>query len=160
MFDRVFVAVMTTIFSSFALGCGSTSLTRAGAAQSPHSPDCEYQIYTTSPNSPFIEVGTIDVSPGYAGVNWTSDLGSFKQKIRSQVCEAGGDAAIALANGDGLYVKATVLKMNEGSPLPTTVPGSSEHGVPGGCQYDTQCKGDRICVAGECKSPSPPNTPE
>jgi hypothetical protein len=25
----------------------------------------------------------------------------------------------------------------------------------GGCRYDTQCKGDRICVKGTCVSPSP-----
>ena len=25
--------------------------------------------------------------------------------------------------------------------------------VPGGCAKDTDCKGDRICVAGSCRAP-------
>jgi len=39
----------------------------------------------------------------------TGDLAEFKQVIRPRVCEAGGDAAIAITNGGGVYLKATVI---------------------------------------------------
>jgi hypothetical protein len=29
--------------------------------------------------------------------------------------------------------------------------------VASGCQYDTQCKGDRVCVKGACVAPTPPS---
>ncbi len=40
-----------------------------------------------------------------------------------------------------------------------TTPGGSQAApaepATDGCQYDTQCKGDRICEAGQCVSPAP-----
>jgi len=59
--------------------------------------------------------------------------------------QGGGDAAIALANGHGAYVKATVLKRVAVTDTPT--------GAQHGCQYDTQCKGDRVCESGQCVAP-------
>lgn len=38
----------------------------------------------------------------------------------------------------------------------TEAPASSEkQAAPVGCQYDNQCKGDRICVNGACVDPKP-----
>ena len=37
------------------------------------------------------------------------DLAEFKQVIRPRVCEAGGDTAIAITAGTGVYLKATVI---------------------------------------------------
>lgn len=31
--------------------------------------------------------------------------------------------------------------------------------VQSGCQYDAQCKGDRVCVKGECVDPAPTSPP-
>ena len=72
----------------------------------------------------------------------------FKEVIERDVCQAGGDAAVAMANGSGIYIKATILKSTGGAAAanaPTTAVG---------CQFDTQCKGDRICVKGECTDPA------
>jgi hypothetical protein len=84
------------------------------------------------------------------------------------VCKAGGDGAIAFANGYGMWIKATVIKRTgvAAAPAPAAAPVASapaaaipaaasgaEHS---GCSYDTQCKGDRICEAGRCVSPTLP----
>jgi hypothetical protein len=83
------------------------------------------------------------------------------------VCKAGGDAVIALANGNGQYIKGTVLKRIAASapaqpqpPPPVVVaPPVPGEQTAGGCQYDTQCKGDRVCVNGTCTAPTPVSAP-
>ena len=32
-------------------------------------------------------------------------------------------------------------------------------GNAGGCTRDTDCKGDRVCTAGQCREPQPPSAP-
>lgn len=41
----------------------------------------------------------------------------------------------------------------------TQVPGGSNAAPPSGCQYDTQCKGERICRDGACVDPAVPSEP-
>jgi hypothetical protein len=96
-----------------ALGCATHSFTAkftpAGAPPPVHAANCEFQILTAPPPS-FVEIGTVDVeATGYTMP--TSDLSEFKQIIRPRVCEAGGDAAIAIVNGHGVYLKATVIAL-------------------------------------------------
>jgi hypothetical protein len=95
-----------------------------------------------------VEVGTVDVHPGVWDSSYASSLDDFKKQIEPRVCEAGGDAAVALVNGGGGYVKATVLK-STGAPASTQPTAATA-----GCQFDTQCKGDRVCVKGECVEPA------
>lgn len=47
---------------------------------------------------------------------------------------------------------------SEVAPSPTSPAGSQEQTAPApaGCQYDTQCKGDRQCVEGRCVNPPDP----
>jgi len=82
----------------------------------------------------------VPVAPGASWVTLPSTGG-----VRSV---SGGDAAIAYANGYGYYIKATVLK-GTGRPAPVSLTSAPS----GGCTYDTQCKGDRVCVAGACVDP-------
>lgn len=93
-----------------------------------------------------MEIGTIDYSYS-AEISNIKTLGEFKARIRSLVCAAGGDAAIAFANGVGDYTKATVLKA---TPDERDEPVSARAS---GCSYDTQCKGERICHQGVCVDP-------
>jgi hypothetical protein len=134
-------------------GCGSTNMTPTGPKQEAREANCEFQIFTTAPIG-FAEIGAIDVAPGAYGHNVFTDIADFKQEIRPSVCQAGGDAAIAYANGLGMYIKAAILKRMEprtGDAAPTADAGPA---ASGGCQYDTQCKGDRVCVKGECVAPT------
>lgn len=44
----------------------------------------------------------------------------------------------------------------DSAPPSQPVAGDSNAPAAGGCQYDTQCKGDRVCVNGACVAPAPP----
>jgi hypothetical protein len=129
------------------LGCGATTMTKSGPRAAPRGPQCDFSILTAYPEG-YAEIGSIDVEPGAYGSNMFTTLPEFKKHIQPHVCEAGGEAAVALPNGYGMYIKATVLKKLPG--------GVSEAGGPpnsSGCQNDSQCKGNRICEAGRCVSP-------
>lgn len=142
-----------------ALGCvASSRYTQTGPAQVPKGDGCPVQVLTTTPAEAYVELGVIDVT-AYAPTN----VEGFKKMATPYVCKAGGDAVIAFANGNGYYIKGTVLKSAADSgpaapqpPPPVVVapPVAGEAG--GGCQFDTQCKGDRICVDGKCVQPSAP----
>src|SRR5215217_5766885 len=133
------------------VGCGSTRMATNGPPRAARAANCEFRMLTTAPAGEFIEVGAIDVQPGGYGTNVYTDLSSFTQKIAPYVCKAGGDAAIGVANGYGMYIKATILKSvpapSSSPPSATTEPTpASTTASAVGCLYDTQCKGDRICV--------------
>lgn len=134
------------------LGCGvETTLTRTGAKQPPRPDNCTFDMLTAPPNGGYIELGTLDLTTGA-----TTNLGEFRSGIRPQVCRAGGDAALALANGYGVYIKATVLKRVEEAPPANGAPRLPPPQPPaaaGGCSFDTQCKGDRVCAQGVCVDP-------
>jgi len=92
-------------------------------------------------------------------VNYITDkLSHFKKLIAPRVCEAGGDTVIALTNGLGHYIKATVLKSGSAASagsraVPTLTQASMPAPAAGGCTFDTQCKGERVCTKGECVEP-------
>jgi hypothetical protein len=162
---KQFILTALLVLSTVA-ACGSTTLTPTGQRFPPHSPQCQVQVYTAMPASGFFEIGTIDVQYGAYGSNTYRDIESFTREIRPYVCQAGGDAAIAFSNGLGMYIKATVLKAGvapamTAAPAPAAVPAPATQQAPrapAGCQFDTQCKGDRICVNGACVAPTPTYT--
>ncbi len=137
--------------------CGSTTMTRSGPSYPARADDCEFTLLTT-PAEGYAEIGAIDVEGGAGGSNMYRKLDDFKYEIRPHVCRAGGDAAIAYPNGDGLYIKATILKRVDVAPATETAatPAMAMPAVASGCQYDTQCKGDRICTDGKCVAPPAP----
>ncbi len=142
----------------FLVACGSTNMTATGAPQTPREANCSFDILTSTPLLGYEEIGTIDVTPGGYGVNQFTDLSDFKAHITPNVCKLGGDAAIAAANGFGMYIKATVLKrVARPAPAapaaPTAAQASAEAPKKHGCEFDSQCKGDRICVDGHCEAP-------
>lgn len=122
-------------------------MTRSRLRAAPREANCDFAILTAYPEG-HAEVASIDVE-AYGATVFTR-LADFQEHIRPYVCEAGGDAAVALANGYGVYIKATVLKR-----LPSRVgsPASLRAAPSSGCQHDSQCKGDRVCEAGRCVSP-------
>lgn len=130
----------------FLAACGSTTTTLTGPKMPSRGEHCEFQLLTVAPAGNFVEIGAIDVKPGGYGTNQYSDVAAFKAKIEPEVCGAGGDAALAFANGLGFYMKATILKSGGATP---SAP-AAEQPPSAGCQYDTQCKGDRVCQKGEC----------
>lgn len=105
-------------------------------------------MLTAPPAGDWSEVGTIDMQYGGMGI---TDIARFKEKVQAQVCDAGGEVAVAFVNGQGVYIKAAVLKRVRPSPASIAPPPAAATG----CQFDTQCKGDRICVDGKCVAPAP-----
>jgi hypothetical protein len=121
-------------------------------------------VFKVPPPDDYDQIAVIDVPFHYA------KLTEFESFIRASVCEAGGEAIYATTDRAGAYAHAMVLKhvypegtrcsvfdvnappgVDCASPLP---PPAFPPPTPIGCQYDTQCKGDRICTEGKCASPS------
>src|SRR5260221_417808 len=69
---------------------------------------CAFDILTTRPDQPFVEVGIFDVSSRLFSL--PSDAGTFKKAVSDDVCRVGGDAVLAEINGYGAYVRGTVLR--------------------------------------------------
>ena len=140
------------IIAACLMACGGTTMTPTGPAHPTREPDCDFQVFTVPPSG-YVEIAAIDVY-----IPWGKDprtgIARFKSDIQPYVCKAGGDAALAMANGYGQYLKATVLKRVE-QPATTPPPDSGKATRRSGCEYDTQCKGDRVCVDGKCVSPPP-----
>lgn len=118
-------------------------VSRTGERLPSRAATCDIKVFT-SPVTGYREIGAIDIT--YDAPN---TLDRFAEAVRPKVCDLGGDAVVAWANGHGFYIKGTVLKSTSSGDGGTVAPA----GGAGGCQYDTQCKGDRICVKGECTSP-------
>lgn len=137
----------------FATGCGDIALTRSGPRQPRREATCDFAVYT-APVEGFVEIGVIDVTIGsWMGENRFENVSEFKEAIRPLVCDAGGDAVLGFANGHGFYIKGSVLKRAPSPVNPAAIPSAA---ADVGCHYDTQCKGDRICVGGTCVAPSAP----
>lgn len=121
-------------------GCDAPALTTAGPGAVSRPPACEFQLLTVVPSGSYVEKGVFETQEGNYGSNSFSTLADFKREITPYVCKAGGDVAVAHANGNGIYVRATILKATGAPPA-------------AGCAFDTQCKGQRVCIKGECVDP-------
>ena len=139
---------LAALAAGLLLGCGSTTATSSGASYPSREATCQFDLLTAMPAGGFSEIGTIDVTPGAYGFNVYRDLSAFGDHVRPNVCQMGGDAVVASANGFGMYIQATVLKSNGEVAQAAAAPAT------GGCHVDTQCKGDRVCVSGACVDPS------
>jgi hypothetical protein len=63
------------------------------------------------------------------------------------------------ATGDWKVIdtdRLTVVLDPAQQPQAAATAPNADPGARTGCQYDTQCKGDRICRAGQCVDPAPP----
>ena len=163
MFLRL--AALLTLLASLSACADSTALTRTGPEYPPRDPSCDFLAFAGRPATGFTEIGTVDIEPK----SWAPfiRIDDFKEEIRPYVCQAGGDAVVAYVNGHGWYIKAVVLKQVAAvakpaakaaapAPVAPVTPAAPPALAPAaGCQYDTQCKGERICSNGSCVDPVP-----
>jgi len=148
------------------LGCAAKAVTVNGPAEAARPPTCDFEILTTAPPVGYREIGTVDITPGPFASGFR-DLDDFKEDIRKDVCRLGGDAAVAHADVASFYTKASVMKRfatQPPPPAPTPVPVPVPNAVAKppeshGCEFDTQCKADRICLEGKCQAPAPSAAP-
>lgn len=110
-------ALLTVVFGA----CAQTGYiyTKTGDSGPAKPPNCDFVIATTKVDRPYKEVGILDSQD-----NPPSNAADFKERVRRQVCEAGGDAVVAEVSGHGYYIRGTVLRFTEGEPAAaaTTAP--------------------------------------
>ena len=77
---------------------------------SSYSANCNFAIYTTSPNKPFDEVGIIEFQPVFM-VGFPSSIAKVRNESAPLVCANGGDGLLVWeSNGMGQYLKATIIR--------------------------------------------------
>jgi len=80
--------------------------TGAVQAVAPRAETCDFAIHAASPSAPFDELVVIE-----AIKNPTKTEMDFKDSVRKSVCKAGGDAVVVAPDAEGLYTRATVIRM-------------------------------------------------
>lgn len=91
------------------IGCGgaTTAFTRTGPTLAAQPDSCDFSVVTTTPESS-TELGKVDIKY-LKQTDWIYDESAFKRKVRTHVCQSGGDTVVAQINDNGLYMKGTVL---------------------------------------------------
>ena len=91
-----------------AAGCAPTTYSFTPASAKgvvEKSGNCNLEVMTAEPQRNYEEVGTLDYYNGKEPTN----LDDFKKAVKTQACESGGDAVIALANDKGQFTKGRVI---------------------------------------------------
>ncbi|XDD51768.1 hypothetical protein AB3N59_08620 [Leptospira sp. WS92.C1] len=70
----------------------------------PKQSDCEFAVITTVPQKKFEEIGVVE------NQSYVISIADFKKMCQPFVCANGGDAVVALVNGNGIYIKGTIIK--------------------------------------------------
>ena len=99
-------------------GCVPLSYTFTPESAKPISPkpdNCKVEVLTTAPDGSYEVVGTLEQYNGTP----TKNVDKFRSAVDTQVCQAGGDAVIAIANEKGEYSKGSVIKY---AALPMATP--------------------------------------
>jgi len=94
-------------------GCTTfTEFSQTGDHTSAAKPnDCQFKVYSTSPHRKYHELGVIDLKPVWC-ITCPDKVSNVKEIVQEDVCAAGGDAILLWeANGFGMYMKATVIKL-------------------------------------------------
>jgi hypothetical protein len=105
------------------------------------------------------DIQIIDKHRGWADVTWTAECHG-KRFYCSSFSSGAGEAAtsqVTCKEAVAEQVQAAAAPPL-GSSSPATSAASAPAGETAGCHYDTQCKGDRLCIKGECAAPTSPPT--
>jgi hypothetical protein len=117
---------------------------------------CAGQIQRASSGQigcPSDEITITDKSRGWSSVTWTASC-----RGNTYYCSAVSTGK----DSEQISCKQAVAKSNAATAASATASTASSGGAAapaeaaastGGCQYDAQCKGERICKAGECVDP-------
>jgi hypothetical protein len=74
---------------------------------------------------------------------------------RTWSADCNGKIYFCSAHGGGSHSTAQVSCKEQAGAAPAMAPPGPPPPPPGGCQYDAQCKGDRVCKNGSCVDPTP-----
>jgi hypothetical protein len=118
-------------------GCGGATFVFSASVKGfVAKPDnCSIEVVSTYPERGVSELGTLEFYNG----DEPKTLEAFKKAVRKQVCEVGGDAAIAIADDKNRYTKGTVLKYTDsGAPSTIVKPDKPDKPAPASQQTDTE----------------------
>ena len=103
------VCVVAVVITGCGLQAASYKATKTGSsALMPKPANCDFAILTTPAARPYEEIAVLD-SKNYMA----HDVAEFKEAIKKDVCEMGGDAVLAQVNGYGYYPRGTVLRWTD-----------------------------------------------
>jgi hypothetical protein len=106
---RLRLSIVALVLSACGLQAASYRATQTGSsALTPKPANCDFAILTTTGSRPYEEIAILD-SKNYMA----HDVAEFKEAIKKDVCELGGDAVLAQVNGYGYYPRGTVLRWTE-----------------------------------------------
>jgi hypothetical protein len=101
-----------------------TPASREGVTALPE--NCPVEVVTSVPaEKNYEELGTLEF---YSGSE-PKTLDAFKMAVKNQVCDAGGNAAIAIPDAKGQYTQGTIIKYLPGTAKPIQ-PGKPTKVVP------------------------------
>lgn len=74
-------------------------------ATTPKPASCDFRVVNLPPQGDFEEIATLDFvyDPAH-------NPDEFKQAVHDKVCSVGGDVVVSEINGNGLYVRGTILR--------------------------------------------------
>ena len=80
------------------------------AAFAPRPVGCAFDLLTTPPGRPYVEIGVLETLFG------ASSAPTFSASVDAQVCRVGGDAVLTEVNGRGVYVRGTIVRYLDRAP--------------------------------------------
>ncbi|MCP5325489.1 MAG: hypothetical protein H7A09_04065 [Oceanospirillaceae bacterium] len=106
--------ISVLLAASMLVGCSpSTSFIKTGdtAPLAALPPNCEFNIFTTEPSKPYIELGLMEFTKTPVSAYGPRNVQEAKTLSQEYVCQAGGNGLLLwTVNGYGQYLKATVIK--------------------------------------------------
>ncbi|HEY0709165.1 MAG TPA: hypothetical protein VGG33_20315 [Polyangia bacterium] len=75
----------------------------------PKESDCDFVVYEAPPEAPYDALGIIAPADIESG-SLDEDVEDFRDFASKSVCSSGGDALVAERDGEGRYVRGTIIK--------------------------------------------------
>jgi hypothetical protein len=79
-------------------------------AFAPRPVGCAFDLLTTPPGRPYVELGVLETLMGAPSAS------TFRASVGAQACRVGGDAVLTEVNGRGVYFRGTVMRYLDRAP--------------------------------------------
>jgi hypothetical protein len=120
--------ISVLVCSGVALGCGTIppryALTKSTMAETLPKAACSFRVVNLTPSGPYEEIATLSSEQSWVRAYNPVD---FEARVRDQVCSIGGDIVVTEINGNGAYVRGTVLRAVQASELNASMVERTEH---------------------------------
>lgn len=137
--------------ASVSTGCNAGPVYHAtgGMKYPPSGPKCSFQVLATHPGAGYAELGQFTIEGDRSfGAGLYNDPQAFADKVRSEVCAAGGHALVTQIDGHGYIARGIVLRKtgDAATPAPAAAPAPTTPAE--GCE--PICSPGFRCVSGTC----------